>query len=286
MFRSGQLHYTNDVPTDKIPVYRNEGNPSLRVAPYLGSYFYRINTNVPHLQDKRVRRALAMAIDREQITEHILQAGQMPTYALTPPGTMGYYPKSDLTFDPEAAKQLLAEAGYPNGEGFPVTEILYNTNESHRKVAVAIQQMWNKYLNIEIKLLNQEWKVYLDSESAGQYTISRASWIGDYVDPNSFLDLFLCNGGNNRTGWCNAEYDRLILDVAPKMKSHEERLAVFQEAETLLLDAMPMIPIYIYTSKHLMNSSVKNHNGNLLDQTTFKELTLESDSSDSTGGNH
>ncbi|MDO7636226.1 MAG: ABC transporter substrate-binding protein, partial [Porticoccaceae bacterium] len=160
------------------------------------------------------------------------------------------------------------------------------TNESHRKVAVAIQQMWNKYLNIEIKLLNQEWKVYLDSESAGQYTISRASWIGDYVDPNSFLDLFLCNGGNNRTGWCNAEYDRLILDVAPKMKSHEERLAVFQEAETLLLDAMPMIPIYIYTSKHLMNSSVKNHNGNLLDQTTFKELTLESDSSDSTGGNH
>ncbi|MDP4987352.1 MAG: peptide ABC transporter substrate-binding protein, partial [Porticoccaceae bacterium] len=286
MFRSGQLHYTNDVPTDKIPVYRNEGNPSLRVAPYLGSYFYRINTNVPHLQDKRVRRALAMAIDREQITEYILQAGQMPTYALTPPGTMGYYPKSDLTFDPEAAKQLLAEAGYPNGEGFPVTEILYNTNESHRKVAVAIQQMWNKYLNIEIKLLNQEWKVYLDSESAGQYTISRASWIGDYVDPNSFLDLFLCNGGNNRTGWCNAEYDRLILDVAPKMKSHEERLAVFQEAETLLLDAMPMIPIYIYTSKHLMNSSVKNHNGNLLDQTTFKELTLESDSSDSTGGNH
>ena len=286
MFRSGQLHYTNDVPTDKIPVYRNEGNPSLRVAPYLGSYFYRINTNVPHLQDKRVRRALAMAIDREQITEHILQAGQMPTYALTPPGTMGYYPKSDLTFDPEAAKQLLAEAGYPNGEGFPVTEILYNTNESHRKVAVAIQQMWNKYLNIEIKLLNQEWKVYLDSESAGQYTISRASWIGDYVDPNSFLDLFLCNGGNNRTGWCNAEYDRLILDVAPKMKSHEERLAVFQEAETLLLDAMPMIPIYIYTSKHLMNSSVRNHNGNLLDQTTFKELTLESDSSDSTGGNH
>jgi len=285
MFRSGQLHYTNDIPADKIPVYKESGDPTLEIAPYLGTYFYRINTNLAHLKDPRVRRALAMTIDREQITERITKAGQIPTYALTPPGTMGYYPPSDLSFDPEAARKLLAEAGYPNGEGFPVTEILYNTNEGHRKIAVAIQQMWNKYLNIEIQLLNQEWKVYLDSESAGDYQISRASWIGDYVDPNSFLDMFLCGGGNNRTGWCNEEFDRLILDEAPTAKTHAKRLEIFTQAETILLADLPIIPIFTYTSKHLVSPAIKNKGTNLLDQTMYKEIYLESDSG-SNGGNN
>lgn len=275
MFRAGQLHYSGTVPADKIAAYQDNNDPALRISPYLGTYYYRINVRVPQLQDKRVRRALGMTIDRDQITQHILKAGQIPAYAMTPPGTMGYYPQSDLRFDPSAARQLLADAGYPNGEGFPSTEILYNTSEGHRKIAVAIQQMWKQHLNIDVTLLNQEWKVYLNSEAVGDYQISRAGWIGDYVDPNNFLDMFLCNGGNNRTGWCNPDYDKLILTDAAEAKTHAERLAIFTQAEKMLLADMPVIPIYIYTSNNLVDPSVKNFSGNILNQPSFSEIYLE-----------
>ena len=274
MFRAGQLHVTSNVPADKISTYRKSNSTELKIAPYLGTYFYRLNIKTPQLQDRRVRRALGMAIDREKLVENITKGGQIPAYTMTPPGTMGYYPKSTLAFDPEGAKNLLSEAGYPNGEGFPTIEILYNTNEGHRKIAVALQEMWKEYLNIDIKLLNQEWKVYLATESAGDYQISRGGWIGDYVDPNNFLDMFLCGGGNNRTGWCNEEYDRLILEVAPSQSSHEERLAVFQQAETMLLDDMPIIPVYTYTSVKLVDSSVENLDGNILNQAMYKDIYL------------
>ena len=275
MFRAGQLHYTYDVPIDKINVYRDKGSTELQIYPYLGSYFYRFNTRLEHLSDKRVRRALGMAVDREKIVNQILKAGQVPSYAITPPNTMGYYPQSDLRYDPQQARALLAEAGYPNGEGFPVTEILYNTQEEHRKVAVAIQQMWKQELNINVVLVNQEWKVYLDNEANGNYQISRGAWIGDYVDPNNFLDMWLCGGGNNRTGWCNPDYDKLILEQAPSARSHEERLSIYTEAEKLLLADMPVLPMYIYVSKHLLSPAVKNFPHNILNQPSFKDIYLE-----------
>jgi oligopeptide transport system substrate-binding protein len=275
MFRAGQLHYTYEVPVDKISVYREKKSDELQISPYLGSYFYRFNTRVEHLRDKRVRRALAMAVDRQKIADQILKAGQVPSYAITPPNTMGYYPESDLRVDPQQARTLLAEAGYPNGEGFPKTEILYNTQEEHRKVAVAIQQMWKEVLNIEVVLLNQEWKVYLDSVSNGDYSIARGAWIGDYVDPNNFLDMWLCGGGNNRTGWCNQNYDRMILEQAPKAKTHAERLAIFTAAEKLLLEDMPVLPLYIYVSKHLVSPAIQNFPKNILNQPSFKDIYLQ-----------
>ena len=275
MFRAGALHVTSSIPADKIAIYQEKSAPELKITPYLGTYFYRLNINTPQLQDKRVRRALGMAIDRKQLVDNITKGGQIPAYTMTPPGTMGYFPESTLNFDPEAAKRLLAEAGYPNGEGFPPVEILYNTNEGHRKIAVALQEMWKNYLNIDIKLLNQEWKVYLATESAGDYQISRGGWIGDYVDPNNFLDMFLCNGGNNRTGWCNEEYDRLILEVAPSQPSHEQRLKIFQQAETMLLEDMPIIPVYTYTSIKLLHPSVRNFDDNILNQAMYKDLYLD-----------
>jgi oligopeptide transport system substrate-binding protein len=276
MFRAGQLHYSG-IPSDKIQAYSQSDDPSLRIQPYLGVYFYRLNVDKPQLSDKRVRRALGMTINRDQLVSQITKGGQIPAYAITPPGTMGYYPESDLAFDPEGAKKLLAEAGYPNGEGFPTTEILYNTSEGHRKIAVALQQMWKKHLNIDVVLLNQEWKVYLDTVSNHHYEIARAGWIGDYVDPNNFLDMFLCDGGNNRTHWCNPEYDQIILQQVPKAKTHQQRLELFQQAENILLDEMPVIPIYIYTSNNLVHPTVKNFGRNILNQANYREMYLESE---------
>ena len=274
MFRAGQLHYSG-IPSDKIQAYSQSADPSLRIQPYLGVYFYRLNVDKPQLNDKRVRRALGMTINRDQLVSQITKGGQIPAYAITPPGTMGYYPESDLAFDPDGAKKLLAEAGYPNGEGFPTTEILYNTSEGHRKIAVALQQMWKKHLNIDVILLNQEWKVYLDTVSNHHYEIARAGWIGDYVDPNNFLDMFLCNGGNNRTHWCNPEYDQIILQQVPKAQTHQQRLELFQQAEHILLDEMPVIPIYIYTSNNLVHPTVKNFGRNILNQANYREMYLE-----------
>ena len=277
MFRAGQLHLTGSIPPDKIAVYREESPELLRTEPYLGNYFYRFNTQLPHLGDARVRRALAMAIDRDQIVEHVTQGGQLPAYAFTPPGTLGYTAPPAFGHDPEAARALLAEAGYPNGEDFPPTELLYNTSEGHRKLAVAIQQMWKRELGIEITLNNQDWKVYLDSVNQGTYQIARAGWIGDYVDPNSFLDMWLTDGGNNRTGWSDPEYDRLVLQCAPTAADRERRHDCFRAAEALLMDAMPVIPIFFSTRNYLRQPSVRGMPPNLLGYPLFKQVHLQAD---------
>jgi oligopeptide transport system substrate-binding protein len=277
MFRSGQLHVTNDIPVDKIPQYRANRPEVLHVDPYLGSYFFMLNTRRPGLDDVRVRRALAMTIDRRSLIDTVLHGVNTPAYSMTPPGTLGYYPPKLFDFDPDQAKQLLADAGFPGGRGLPPLEILYNTHETHRKIAVAIQQMWKKYLDISVSMVNQEWKVYLDTRDSGAYTICRYGWIGDYVDPNSFLDLWTRESGNNKSGWSNPRYDELILRLIPNMKSHEERLKGFHEAETILINEMPVIPIYTYDNKHLIDPVLKGAPSNIMDYFSFKNMYLERD---------
>jgi len=275
MFRSGQLHYTYDIPIDKIPLHRRQQPEQTRVDPYLGTYFYRLNVTKPGLSDARVRRALAMAVDRKTLVETVLKGVNPTAWAVTPPGTLGYQPPKTFDFDPEGARRLLAEAGYPDGKGMPPLEILYNTQEGHRKIAVALQQMWKKYLNIDVTMLNQEWKVYLDTMNNMDYTIARASWIGDYVDPNTFLDMWITKGGNNRTGWSSAEYDDLILRRIPLMKTQAERFEGFRQAEAILMQDMPIIPFYTYATKHLVSPSVKGMPANILDYYSFKDIYLE-----------
>jgi len=276
MFRARQLHLTSSMPTQKCPIYIEEKNPNLKIDPYMGTYFYRINTENETLSDVRVRKALAYSIDRQLLVDKVTQCGQIPAYSFTPPGSNGYQPSTEIPYDPVLAKQLLAEAGYSSDNPFPKLEILFNTNEGHRKVALAIQQMWQNELGIQVELVNQDWKVYLSREMVGDFQISRAGWIGDYVDPNNFLDMFICEGGNNRTGWCNEEYDDLILKIAPATKSHKERLEIFQKAETMLLDDMPVIPIYTYTSIQLIDSAVKNFDSNIMNHAYYKDIYLES----------
>ena len=219
-----------------------------------------------------------MTVDRDSIVNNVSNVGYIPAYAMTPANTMGYTAESDLHYDPERARQLLASAGYPDGEGFPILEILYNTQEQHRKIAVAIQQMWKQELNIDVTLINQDWKVYLDSVSTKNYQVARAGWIGDYVDANSFLDMWLTDSGNNRTGWGSDLYDQLISETAPSAATQELRYAAFRQAEKILLEDMPVIPIYTYVSKHLMHSSVKGLSGNYMDYPVFKYIYLSEES--------
>ena len=274
-FRAGQLHSTNTVPLDKIPAYLAMENSPYVQAPYLGTYYYLVNTKRPPLTDARVRRALSMAIDREQLARTVMQKSVVPAYSITPPGTLGYQPPRTFDFDPEAARQLLAEAGYPNGETWPGVEIVYNTLEAHRKIAEAVQQMLKTNLGIAVTLSNQEWKVYLDSITQMEYGLGRRGWIGDYVDPNNFLDLFISKGGNNNTGFSDPVYDDLILRRAPAAKTREERYALFHEAETRLMEQMPIIPIYTYTSRHLLQPSVCGMPSNLMDSLNLKYVWLD-----------
>lgn len=274
MFRVGQLHYTQSIPLDKIPVYRELENTPYVNAPYLGTYFYLLNTNKPPLDDVRVRKALSLAVDRKLLNDSVLHGTNFPAYGITPPGTLGYQPPKIFDYDVARARQLLAEAGYPDGEGWPGLELIYNTSESHLKVAVALQQMWKDALNIDVTLANQEWKVYLDSVDQMDFQMARRGWIGDYIDPNNFLDLFLCGGGNNNTGFCDPVYDDMITQQAPRAKTREERYAIFHAAETRLMEQMPIIPIYTYTSNHLIHPSVKGMPSNLMDYVNYKYVEL------------
>ncbi|MBE9539787.1 MAG: peptide ABC transporter substrate-binding protein [Proteobacteria bacterium] len=283
MFRAGQLHYTAAVPLEKIPVYEAQENSPYVQAPYLGTYYFLINTGRPPVDDVRVRQALSMAVDRQTLADTVLQKSVFPAYSITPPGTLGYQPPKLFGYDIEKAKALLAEAGYPDGEGWPGLEITYNTSESHRKIAVALQQMWKTALNIDITIANQEWKVYLDSVTQMDFQIARRGWIGDYVDPNNFLDLYLAGGGNNNTGYADPRYDELILRKAPQAKTKEERFALFNEAETMMMTEMPIIPIYTYTSKHLIHPSVKGMPSNLMDSINLKYVWLEPDNNEQGG---
>ena len=274
MFRVEQLHYTQVAPLDKIPVYRELPDTPYVQSPYLGTYYYLVNTDRAPVDDVRVRQALSMAVDRDKLVRSVLQHTAVPAYSITPPDTLGYFPPKLFDYDPERARELLAEAGYPGGEGWPGLEIIYNTQEAHRKIAVAIQQMWKSELNIDVTIANQEWKVYLNSVSQRDFQVARRGWIGDYVDANNFLDLFITDGGNNNTGYANAVYDDIILQQAPRAATREERYALFTKAETMLMAEMPIIPIYTYTSKHLIHPSVEGIYPNLMDSLNLKYVSL------------
>jgi oligopeptide transport system substrate-binding protein len=274
MFRAGQLHVTNVVPLEKCPVYIEKKNPNLRIEPYMGTYFYRVNTKHPVLKDKRIRLALAYAINREQIVKKVSKCGQHAAYSFTPPGSAGYEPQTNIPYDPELARSLLAEAGYANGDNFPILEILFNTQEGHRKIALAIQQMWQENLGISIQLVNQDWKVYLAREMTGDFQISRAGWIGDYEDPNTFLDLLRLNRGNNKTGWENIEYDQL-LELANSTNDQVLRYEYLNQAEKLLISEMPIIPIYTYVRQYQISSDVKGWHPNIIDTHHPKYIYLE-----------
>ena len=239
------------IPNNLIPrlLLREDLSPS----PYLGSYFYRVNVTKPPLDDPRVRRALALTIDRLAICTKITKAGQRPLTSLVPQGLVGYAPQGFAQGDVLAAQALLADAGFGReGRPFPTLELHYNTSETHRDIAEVIAAGWRTHLGIEVQLQNQEWKVYLDSQSNLRYDLSRSAWIADYADPNSFLDLFVTDGENNKTGWSNVEYDDLIARAA-QTGDPALRLEFLANAERILMNELPILPIYSYATQNLVN---------------------------------
>ncbi len=274
MFRAGQLHVTETVPISKIDTYRRTSPDLIRSDPYLGSYFYRFNVRRPPFSDPRIRRALALAVDRDAIVTKILRGGERAAHAFTPPGTNGYTPEANLPTDFDAARELLKAAGYEGGKGLPKIELLFNTSENHRLIAETVQEMWRRELGVEVQLVNQENKVVLAARRAGDYQILRSNWIGDYVDPATFLDIFRSDSGNNYTGWANADYDAALF-AAARTIDPAARNALFQKAEAILLEEAPIIPIYYFTHTFLKQPSVKGWNPTLLDHHPYKHVWLE-----------
>lgn len=223
------------------------GRPDLHTGPYFNTYFYRINVTRPPFGDKRVRQALGLAIDKRAIVERIMRSGQIPARHLVPPGVPGYSSPLGPDYDPERARALLAAAGFPGGRGLRRFEIFFNTSEEHRPIAEVIQQQWKKELGLDCQLVNQEWKVFVNTTRALEYDVSRGNWIGDYLDPSTFLDLWVAKNPNNRTGWSHPEYTRLVR-AAGAETDPARRFALLAEAEALLLEEAPIIPIYFYVT--------------------------------------
>ncbi|MGI8603113.1 MAG: peptide ABC transporter substrate-binding protein [Verrucomicrobiales bacterium] len=272
MFRDGHLHKTEILPLDKIDYWREQRPEFFRADPYLSVYFYRVNTTRPQLKDPRVRRALALAVDRESICRNIMRAGQTPCTGMVPP-VAGYVGPNKLRFDPPAARQLLAEAGFPEGRNFPRFDILMNVMEQHKIIAEAIQQMWKKHLNIDVGINAQDWGVYLDSQQRLDYDVCRAGWTADYADPMTFLDLWTAGNGNNETGWSRPEFDALIAQ-ARQTADQKARFDILRRAEEILLDEMPIVPFYVYVLPHLITPMVTGWHPKLLDNHPWKHVGL------------
>ena len=255
----------NLVPNELMDVLTNRAD--CHRFDNLGTYFVRFNLTRKPFDDVRVRRALSLVIDKKRIIERILRGRERAAYSMTPPGTANYDPPQGLGYDPPLARKLLEEAGYKDGMGFRQFDYFFNSGKMHEQIAIELQEMWKKELGITMYLRQTEWKVYLAQQSALEYDTTRSSWIGDYNDANTFLDMFMSNNGNNRTGWKNERYDQLIRE-ANSLTDKQKRAAKLREAETLLVrDEVPILPIFFYQSIHFWRSNeIRGIHFNILDE--------------------
>ncbi|MFK5921015.1 MAG: peptide ABC transporter substrate-binding protein [Verrucomicrobiota bacterium] len=273
MFYNEQLHVTYTLGSELIEYSKNKYPDKVRNELYLGTFFVRCNTTRPPLDNPKVRRALSLALDRESLIENVLQGGQKPARGLVPPSNE--YQSPDLIrYDPEQARRLLAEAGYPDGKGFPDIRLLTTDRESAKRMAEAFQGMWKQNLNISIGIDQREWTTYLSTMFKKEYDLAGGGWIGDYLDPTTFLDLWMKDGGNNRTGWSNPAYEKILAE-AEQQADQQKRTQLLQKAESLFLNERPILPVYWYTRNYLIHPHVKNWHPLLLDNHPYKFIKLE-----------
>jgi len=274
LYQSGQVDIAwdkNVIPVELLDVLLRR--PDFHVFNFLGSYFIRCNVTRKPFDDPRVRRALALAVDKNRIVKKILKAGEQTAAHLVPDGTANYLPPDGLDYNPDLAKQLLAEAGYPGGKGFPRLDYIFDTVKVDEDIAVELQQMWRDTLGIDMELRGLEWKVYLGSLDRLDYDLARSSWVGDYNDPQTFLGMFISGDGNNRTGWKNPSYDALI-SAANDEPDLTKRAQIFRQAETLLVkDEVPVIPLFFYVGVNYFDTNrIQGVYQNILDDHPLQSI--------------
>ncbi len=271
-FQSGTLQFIDEVPTDEVGRLLASGE--LNIVDYVGTYYACFQVEKAPFDDARVREAFSLVIDRNYIVEKVKQTGELPATGFVPSGvydaegvegddfrTVGgdYYSvdADDYEANCERARELLAEAGYPGGEGFPAVEYLYNTNDDHKAIGEALQEMWKNQLGVDVTLNNQEWAVFLQTRKDGDYQIARNGWIADYNDPISFLDMWYTDGGNNDAQYSRAEYDAAI-DAAKATADPAERMKQMHIAEDLIIgEDHALAPIYFYTQRYMLADDIE-----------------------------
>lgn len=279
LYLSGQADVIWDkplVPAELLPEL--ESRPDYHAFPMLGSYFVRLNVTRPALADARVRRAFALTVDKARIVRRLAPACE-PADHLVPTATANYLRGEGQRRNPDLARRLLAEAGFPGGKGFPKLSYLCDSSggggaRMHERVAVELQETWRQELGVEVEIRQMEKQVYLVAQRQLDYDFSRSSWIGDYNDPNTFLDLFTSGNGNNRTGWKNAEFDRLMAASQGETDA-PRRKDLLQRAETLLVrDEAPIIPLWFEAGFTLYDPKKwSGIHGNLLDVHPVNAIT-------------
>ena len=279
-FESGGLHITETLPPQALTALKQKFGSQLRLAPYLGSFWFGFNLTQPPLKNNRaLREALSLAIDREKITRYITGFGEQPAYALVPPGTADYSPvalnwsKFTQAQRETLARQKLHEAGYDTNSPLEI-ELRYNTSTPHRRLSLAVAAMWRDVLGIKVRLRNEEWKVFVNNRKQKTITqVFRGGWIADVNDARNFLSNFQSDNVVNWSGLNNRQYDDL-MQQADQASSTQHRAALMQEAEIRLLSEHAVIPVYFYVSKHLVDAKVQGFDANLLDQHPSRFLRL------------
>lgn len=271
LFLAGEVDWVNALPSAAIPYLR--GRDELRLNTVLATRILRFNVTVDALADPRVRRAIDLALDRDALSRHVYRSGERPATSYVPPELPGYTPPARPQAEIEEARRLLADAGYPGGLGLAELELLHPADESRRAVAEAISLTLRESLGIRLRPMPQEFKVYIDSQNTLRYQICLGIWVGDYLDPSTFLDVFRAGSGTNRTGWKEPRYDAL-LDQAAASVDQEERFRLLAEAERLLLAEGPIAPICFAGQPNLVSSRVEGFTTNPLDLHPLDRLRI------------
>ena len=276
-YLAGEVDLTYNMPIERFKQMKKELPNEVKVSGYVGTYYYQYNFKHKPFDDVRVRTALSYAIDRNVIADKVMGKGETPGYTLVPDFVDGFKPVapawSKLTqAERDAkAKELLTEAGF--GPGKPLKfELLYNTDDNHKKVAVAVASMWKK-LGVQVSLVNQEWKTYLETKKQGQFDVGRAGWIADYNEASSMLDLMQTTHGNNDGKYSNPAFDKLMNESRNQVDA-DARNKLYVQAEEILAKDMPIAPIYQYVTSRMVKSYVGGYPANPLDNLYSKDMYI------------